>query len=151
MKELYDAVMVLHALAALAGFGSLAATGAYAGPARSTSPPPAVLRYFAPGPNRAAWALFAVPVLGVVLLVLDHFHPLRHPYPFVGIGIWLASAGIASIWLWPAERAIKAALAAPAGSDPRLIAAAARCCRRAALATSIGFVVALFFMAVQPG
>ncbi len=151
MNELYDAVMVLHVLAALAGFGSLAATGGYAGPAGSSPPTPAARRYFAPGANRMAWTLFAVPVLGVVLLALDRFHPLRHPYPWVGIGIWLASAAIASIWLWPAERAIKAALAVPAPRDSRLIAVATRRCQRAALATSIGFVVALFFMAVQPG
>lgn len=165
MTPLYGAVVVLHVLAAVFGFGSLLATGSYARAAAltgATRASPAVRRYFRPGRNLAGLALYAVPLLGVALLALGHFKDAAVPYPWVGLFLWLVATGLATGTLWPAEKAIQEALAseeAPEGAseeapegegaDAALLAACRRCERAAAL-TSVCFVVALFFMVVQP-
>ena len=65
------ALVVLHVLSAVVGFGAIFLTGVYAGMARRRASE-AVRRYFRPGPNWAARALYAVPVLGVVLVTTSH-------------------------------------------------------------------------------
>ncbi|MCU1490019.1 MAG: hypothetical protein JWM85_1424 [Acidimicrobiaceae bacterium] len=167
---LYDVLVALHALVAVVGFGALAATGAYASALRRSGPEgasAAARRYFAPGRNLAPYALFAVPALGVALLGLHHWHDLSVPYPWVGLVLWVVAAGLATGVSFPAEREIKALLAesatAPAGL-PALAAGApgpgslatstigATCkrCERATAAATVCFVIALFFMVVQP-
>ncbi len=150
---LESALIVAHVLAAVVGFGALGATGGYARAARRSDAgplPAAVRRYFAPGRNLAGLALFLVPVFGVALLATGHWHALRQPFPWVGIGAWVAAAGLATAVSWPAEREIRALLAADAPFEQRRLWALARRCERAAGAAAVLFVVALAFMVVQP-
>lgn len=158
MNILYGVVLALHALAALVGFGALGATGAYARAARNAparAVPVSVRRYFAPGRNGAALVLFAVPLLGFVLLAMHHFRDAGRPFPWVGLGLWSAAALLAALVLWPAERAIQQLLQDPhcEVADAHWQRSLDRACRtsaRAAAMTSLCFVAALFFMVVQP-
>ncbi len=159
---LYDVVLALHVASGLAGFGALALTGWYASAlGRGASPADAerLRRYFRPGVNWAARALLLVPLLGGTLLALGHGQDAGRPYPWIGLTIWVAAAGVASAVVWPGERSIQAALAAGVaqvaepGSAPVSTALARVCARveRGAAITSLLFVAALAVMIVQPG
>jgi len=154
-SPLYDLVLALHIASALAGFGALALTGVNAAAARRLAgrpPDERLRRYFRPGRNWAARALFLVPVFGALLLLLHHGADARHPFPWIGLGLWLVATGLASAVVWPGERAVQAALApgAEVASDAGL---AARCrqVERAATLTSALFVLAVAVMIAQPG
>jgi hypothetical protein len=180
-SPVYDVVMAFHVLAAVVGFGALASTGAYAAALRRQADPfasPAVLRYFAPGRNRAARAILVVPLLGGLMLGLGGGQDAGAPWPWIGLAIWTVATGIASAAIWPAEREIQELLAAGSarvagvgvagagGTDPgaslppgapdapvdlvRRVGAAARRADRAAAATSLLFVAALVVMVWQP-
>lgn len=155
MSVAYAVVTVAHVLAAAVSFGALGATGAYARAARlaAGSPSPAVRRYFAPGRNLAGSAVYLVPVFGFALLWLHHFDDASRPYPWVGLAAWVAAVGVATAALWPAEAAIQRALdgGAGGGAGGEAMELACRRCERAAAATSMLFLIALFFMVVQPG
>lgn len=155
MSVAYAVVTVAHVLAAVVSFGALGATGAYARAARlaAGTPSPAVRRYFAPGRNLAASALYVVPVFGFALLWMHHFDDASRPYPWVGLAAWVAAIGVAHAALWPAEATIQRALAGGDGGVARGAAMEVACrrCERAAAATSMLFLLALFFMVVQPG
>ena len=133
-------------------FGSLGATGWYSAQLRRSPTriaDQALLRYFRPGRNWAEWAIFAVPVLGGALVGIAGRAVADHGWPWIGLGIWVVATGVATGVVWPAERAIQAALAtaeAPAGA----LSAAARRCERGAAVTSVCFVAALVVMVVQP-
>ncbi len=172
-SPVYDVVMAFHVLAAVVGFGALASTGAYAAALRRQADPfasPAVLRYFAPGRNRAARAILVVPLLGGLMLGLGGGQDAGAPWPWIGLAIWTLATGIASAVIWPAEREIQELLAAGSarvvgagGTDPgaslppgapvdlvRRVGTAARRADRAAAATSLLFVAALVVMVWQP-
>ncbi len=150
----YDTVMAFHVLAAVIGFGALGTTGAYAAAARRAADPfsdTSLVRYFTPGRNWAARAIFLVPVLGGAMLAIGHGQDVGVPWPWIGLGLWIAATGVASARLWPGERAIQNGFAGPQGVVARteLLAAATRT-ERAAAATSLLFVAALVVMIWQP-
>lgn len=106
---LYQVVLVVHILCAVVGFGSILVTGGYASAARRGSKvgqvSRAVRRYFRPGANLASRLIYAVPVLGLILVgmsggglrFLDQF------WLVLGSGLWLLAAGLATGVVWPAE------------------------------------------------
>ncbi|MGH9075497.1 MAG: hypothetical protein ACRDZQ_15475, partial [Acidimicrobiales bacterium] len=115
---IYQVVLAAHVLCAVVGFGSILVTGGYAHLARPRagapggpgSPGPA-RRYFRPGTNWASRLIFAVPVLGLVLAGLGGGGDLHQVWLWVGSGLWVATAGLATAVLWPAEAGIQAMLA----------------------------------------
>jgi uncharacterized membrane protein len=152
---LYDIVMAVHALAAVVGFGALGSSGAYAAAARRAEDPysrATLTRYFRPGPNWAARAILLVPLLGGVLLALNHGRDVGAAWPWIGLAIWVTATGIASAGIWPAEREIQLRLASPdrGARERAALAAAAGRAERAAAATSLLFVAALVVMIWQP-
>lgn len=146
----YALIVIAHVLVAVIGFSALAMTGAYARLAQHSADPfnsANLRRYFQPGHNLAARAIYLVPIFGGVALGFSHdTHKL---YPYIGIGLWLVATGIASAMLWPAESEIQLILADGIPDNASLAKAAGRC-ERAAMMTSILFVGALFVMIAQP-
>jgi hypothetical protein len=166
-SPVYDVLLVAHVLAAVIGFGALAATGSFAANARRADDPraSATLRsYFRPGRNWAGRVLYLLPLLGVALLAVGDHEGVGEAWPWIGLALWLVAAGIATGRLWPAEREIQHLLgeAAPAASGGRpspmagargaepALAGACRRAERAAALTSLCFVAALAVMIVQP-
>ena len=152
----YATVVVVHVLFAVVGFGALGMTGAYARLVRVSPDPslsPGLRRYFRPGRNIGARAIYLVPVFGAIAL---GFSPdVHHLFPYLGLGIWLAATGVASGVLWPAEAKIQRFMSADAAvakepSDREALLNVARICERAAMVTDLCFVVALVVMIAQP-
>jgi len=105
----YDLVLLAHVLVAVAGFGTVAAAGAYARllgrPGQRT---PSVTRYYRPGVNWAGRTLFGVPVLGFVLLWMSHgAWSLSDEWVLVGLSLWTVAATVGETVLWPAERSLQ--------------------------------------------
>ncbi len=152
----YATVVVFHVLFAVVGFGALGLTGAYARLVRVSLDPsqsPVLKRYFRPAKNLGARAIYLVPIFGAIAL---GFSPdVHHLFPYIGIGIWLIATGVASGVLWPAEAKIQRFMNADPSSgesplDREELSVLARRCERAAMVTSLCFVVALVVMIAQP-
>jgi hypothetical protein len=100
-------LLVLHVLSAVVGFGAIFLTGVYAGLARRRADE-SVRRYFRPGPNWAARALYAVPVLGVALVTTSHgADRFGQPWVWVSLVLWFAATALAQAVVWPGEGRIQ--------------------------------------------
>jgi uncharacterized membrane protein len=160
-------LLVLHVLSAVVGFGAIFLTGAYAGLARRRGDE-AVRRYFRPGRNWAARALYAVPVLGVGLVTTSHgADRFGQVWVWVSLVLWFAATALAHAVVWPGEARIQRLLgeAGPGGrlgdqaSGARLEAgrqgaeldgACRRVVRAAALIDAV-FVATVVLMVARPG
>src|SRR6516165_11006061 len=114
-------LIVLHVLSAVVGFGAIALTGVYAGLARRRADG-AVRRYFRPGTNWAARAVYVVPVLGVVLVATSHgTDRYSQTWVWVSLLLWVLAATLAHAVVWPGERRIQQLVAEPppAGAGDR--------------------------------
>jgi hypothetical protein len=111
----YDVVLLAHVLAALVGLGAVVVAGAYALALRSSGPgSDAVRRYYRPGVNWAGRVLFLIPVLGVVLMAMSGGDwTFSDAWITIGLMLWAAVALVAEMALWPAERRLQVAVAAP--------------------------------------
>src|SRR5205807_4813257 len=88
-------LVVLHVLSAVVGFGAIFLTGMYAGVARRRANESA-RRYFRPGPNWAARALYVVPVLGVVLVETSHgADRFAQLWVWVSVVLWVIATALA--------------------------------------------------------
>ncbi|MGH9101441.1 MAG: hypothetical protein ACRDYD_00425 [Acidimicrobiales bacterium] len=166
----YDLVLLVHVLVGLVGFGSVAATGVLAYQARlGAAPSERVLRYFRPGPNLAARALYLVPVLGLALVGMSGDRATLHQaWLLAASGLWLAAAIVARAVVWPAEATLQRLLAGqPEGArapsqvpaTPQVRAtpqgsagvwAAARRAERGAALVEVAYVAAFVLMVAQP-
>ncbi len=113
MSPGFDLLLVAHVVAGIVGFGAIAAAGyeARAGvlaedPARDLG----LRRFFRPGTDWAGHAIFLVPVLGLSLLLGAERRSVGAVWPWLGLGLWLVAAGVATGVCWPAERRAQQAL-----------------------------------------
>ncbi len=139
-------------LVGVSGFGALAATGSFAGRARRSADPfsaPSLRRFFRPGHNLAARAIYLVPLTGGGLLALGHGEDLTAAWPWIGLALWCVAVALASAVVWPAERAIQGLLAGGEGGRAALGDAALRL-ERAVGACTVIFLLAVAVMVVQP-
>jgi hypothetical protein len=143
-------LVVLHVLSAVVGFGAILLTGVYAGLARRRTNE-AVRRYFRPGPNWAARALYGVPVLGVVLVETSHgADRFVQLWVWVSVLLWVLSAALAHALVWPGEVRIQRLLAEGSARGPELDRACRRV-ERTAAAIDVVFVATLVLMVAKPG
>jgi hypothetical protein len=145
-------LLVAHVLTAVVGYGALGATGAYARTLRNMADPyrpSAVGRFFSPGPNLAARAIFLVPVFGIALVVAEGGSTSSAAFVWIGGALWLASLALCAYLIWPAEAAIQRLLPLGRAEHAALLAAARRLEQGAAL-TSLLFLAALVVMVAQP-
>jgi hypothetical protein len=143
-------LVVLHVLTAVVGFGAVFLTGVYAAVARRRADGP-VRRYFRPGPNLAARAIYAVPVLGVVLVTTSHgADRFAQLWVWVSVLLWVAAAALAHAVVWPGEARIQRLMAGPAARGPELDGACRRVARAAA-AVDLVFVATIVLMVARPG
>ncbi len=156
---LYDALLILHVLTAVVGFGSLAVGGLAAAAGRRSRDPAGderVLRFFREGIDWPARAVLLVPVLGLALLFGGDRSNETMPWPWLGLAIWGTAVAIMCFVSWPAERAAQRELAAlQAGEDgdgSRAGGFSAACTRMESAAglTSVCFAFAVAIMIWQP-
>ena len=110
MKDpIYDLIMILHVLSATIGFGTLIASGIYSLNFRKCKDvynSKHLKTYFTGKTNYMGYVIFFVPVFGVILLYMGHWHQLTHPYPWVGISCWGIGALVANLIIFPQEKLI---------------------------------------------
>jgi uncharacterized membrane protein len=152
----YSVLLVVHVAAAVVGFGALATTGLQAARARRGPGAPGaegVRRYFQPGVNWPARAVYAVPVLGFALAADSHGAVMiGDGWVVAGLVLWLAAAVVAEAVVWPGERRIQAIVSIQWG-DPALRAELDRTCRQVAAASAVlagVFVAAVVIMVAKP-
>jgi hypothetical protein len=154
----YDFVLLAHVLVALVGMVAVVAAGGFAIPLRNAlgrnGPlPEALVRYYRPGVNRVGRVLFAVPVLGIALMVMSRGQwGWSDAWISSGMAVWAAVALAAEAALWPGERQLQVAVAgwgADAGPDggSGQTGDATGICLRVSL-TALGCTVALAATAV---
>jgi hypothetical protein len=107
-------VLMAHVAFVLIGLASLLVTGIQAWRARRGPGSPAaesVVRYFRPGVNWPGRSLYAVLVLGVVLVLMsDSAYGFGDTFVQVGLVIWIACVGLAEMVVWPGERRLQRAV-----------------------------------------
>jgi hypothetical protein len=149
----YSILLLLHVGTAVVGFGALVMTGVEARRAGKGPAGPGaegVRRFFKPGINWAARALYAVPVFGFALISSSKgAFSTDDGFVLAGLGLWALATMTAEFVVWPGERRIQEVVSAQWATDPRFEAD----CRRVALAAallSVVFVVAVVLMVAQP-
>ena len=153
----YDLVLLAHVLAAVVALVAVVAAGGFAlalhGALRTgRSPTEAVVRYYRPGVNWVGRVLFAVPILGIVLISMSGGQwTWSDPWVSMGTGVWAVVAVVAEAVLWPGERHLQTVVAARSGGspdeDPDRSGAQAGSCLRTGL-VGLGLGVALVAVAV---
>lgn len=157
----YDVLLLLHIAAGLVGFGAIAVAGLRARAGRRSPDPggdSSLRRFFAPGSDWPARAIFLVPLLGLALLLGGDWPDVSAAWPWIGLIIWIGAAGIATGGCWPAERSAQEALAhlEGAGDDEARSAwtttfrASCRRMERSVGCISLCFLAAVAVMVVQP-
>jgi hypothetical protein len=107
----FDVVLLLHIGCVVVALGSLLVTGTQAwrargGPAARGSE--SVARYFRPGVNWPGRALYAVLVLGFVLVAMSRgAYDLRDAFVQVGLVLWIVGVALAELVVWPSERTLQ--------------------------------------------
>ena len=149
---LASALVVLHVVAAVTGFGFVAVSGVYAGTARHLDRPGAAdeaRRFFAVRAG-AEWSLLAVPLLGLAVTVVRG--DVGQAWVAIALMLWAVAASLVFAVVRPARSDVRAALGAATGGDERRpLAAAATRLARAAAAVDVVFVLAVVDMVYRPG
>jgi len=150
---LYSLLLLAHVGSAVVGFGTICATGLQAGRARRGPSGPkagAVRRYFRPGPNFAARALYGVPVFGFALIAASGgAFDASDTFVVAGLLMWLVATAVAEVVVWPGERRIQAVVSGEWNLDEgfrrdcRFVATSAVC-------LAAVFLVAVVVMVSQP-
>ncbi|MGO9557845.1 MAG: DUF2269 family protein [Acidimicrobiales bacterium] len=152
----YDVLLILHIASAFIGFGSIAIGGWAASAGRRSGDPGGeerVVRFFREGTDWPGRVIFVVPVLGLVLLLGGDHPDIGRAWPWIGLGLWVVAAGLASGLGWPAERRAQVELAAlRAGDNGRLESFQEACAQmeRACAVITVSFVIVVTLMIWQP-
>ncbi|HEY3810376.1 MAG TPA: DUF2269 family protein [Acidimicrobiales bacterium] len=145
----YDVLVALHVVSAVAGFGAVAISGVYGSIARRPERPgaPEETRRYFQSPGRAEWLVLAVPVLGAAALgARPAGADFGQAWVIAAAVVWLAAAALLLGAVRPAEAEIRTANAAGESAP-----AAGRRLMWTAAASDLLFVVALVLMVGQPG
>lgn len=152
----YSVLLLVHVGAAIVGFGAMVVTGAQARRARRGPDDAAadgVRRYFRPGVNWAARALYLVPVFGFALLADSHgAFAAGDGFVVSGLFLWLVAVLVAEMVVWPGERRIQQVVSDHWG-DRNTAGDFDRECRRVAIASVVlsgVFVLAFVIMIAKP-
>lgn len=152
---LVTALVVLHVVTALVGFGFVALSGVYAGTARRVDRGDAraeAARFFATR-GGADWAVVALPAPGLAAAVLEG--QATAAWVAVALGLWAVAAALVVTVVHPGRRALRTQLAAPdRPADPpgrRDLRATATRTARAAAVIDVVFVLAVLDMVYRPG
>ncbi len=157
----YSVLLLAHVACAVVGFGALVVTGLQArralrGPGAAGAD--GVRRYFRPGVNWAARALYGVPVFGFALLSSSKgAFAAGDGFVVAGLGLWALSTVVAEVVVWPGERRIQEMVSTRWGAGPGATTGPdhrfENDCRRVAVAAvvlSAVFLTAVVLMVAQP-
>jgi uncharacterized membrane protein len=149
----YQAVLILHILAVIAGFGAMFVSSAYASQARRASGAgraaisEASERVFS---SVALWAIYAVPILGIALLGMSNkVYKFSQSWVSVAFALYIVILVVLLGAVRPAHRRLNSLLAG-AAPDAEAIGAIEK---RLAAATGINHllvVVVVYLMVVKP-
>ncbi|MFZ0667933.1 MAG: hypothetical protein WAM97_19455 [Acidimicrobiales bacterium] len=111
----FDVVLMLHVGCFLISFVSVLVTGTQAWRARTGPKAPgaaSVARYFKPGINWPGRLIYAVIVLGVVLIAMSgKVYSFSDAFVEIGLVLWIVVASLAEFVVWPGERSLQVTIA----------------------------------------
>ncbi len=152
---MYDALVALHVLCALVGFGAVGLSGLYGAAARAPDRPgrweraEETRRYFQ-SRGLAEWLILPVPFLGAAALAVGHKSPeFADAWVIGGAAVWAGAATLLLLVVRPAERRLRAAARGGSNAAPQQVGAARRLAWSAGVSDAL-FVVALALMVSQP-
>ena len=160
--DLYKAVLVLHIVAAIVGFGAVFLNGVYAAQSKKRPGPEgrAVLEANLAVTDIAEKLIYAVPVLGIVLvLISDDAWSFSDTWIWLSIVLYVVGIGVSHAVLLPGGKKIHALLLEmeagppPAGGPPPQVAAVEAIGKRQAAAggfLNILLVVLVGLMVFKP-
>ena len=163
----FDVVLLLHVACVVVGIVTIATAGATARRlgrlARTSAPlPESLQRYFRPGVNWAGRTIYGIPLFGFALIGMSRgVYALGDSWVVAGLALFAGVAVLAESVLWPAERRLQQAVAAPApaagpetgSSSPEsteVVTADSARMERAASGALVLLVVATVLMIAQP-
>ncbi len=152
----FDIVLMAHVASAIIGFGALVTTGVQAARARRGPGAPGaegVRRYFRPGINWMARALYGVPVFGLALVAMSQgSFAMSDHFVDIGLGLWLAATLLAEIVVWPGERRLQQVVSSGWGDAQSMntLEHTGRAVALAAAGLGCIFVVAVVVMFAKP-
>jgi hypothetical protein len=149
----YSILLLFHVGCAVVGFGAVAMTGVQARRARrgpEAKGAEGVRRYFRPGINVAARALYGVPVFGFGLIAASKgAFDSGDGFVVAGLGLWAVATVVAEVVMWPGERRIQEAVTGgwerARGFDRQCLSVSV-----SAVALSVVFVAAVVLMVARP-
>ncbi len=154
----FDIVLLLHVGCVVIGLATTATSAAIATRLRrildsSVPPTPPVVRYFRPGVNWVARAMYGIPVFGLALLSMSSgTYALREGWVMAGSVLLVAVILLAEGVLWPAERRLQMALSSvvsdPVPSGPTM--RDARLMARSSIGALLLLVAGSVLMVAQP-
>jgi hypothetical protein len=119
----FDLLLLGHVASAIVAFLSIVVSGVEAARLLGRSGavvPASLVRYYAPGVNWVARAIYGVPIFGFALLADSRgAFDLSDGWVLAGLFVWVGVAAIGECALWPAERRVQQALRGP--SDERCL------------------------------
>lgn len=152
-RDAYDVIVVVHAVVAVAAFGSVALSGVYGLSARRRTRPGAleeVRRYFA-RPPRAEAAVVTVGVLGIGAVLADpRGRGVGQLWTILALGLWLVASVLWGAVVRPAEAGLQRAAEQRSELAARALDRHGRRLARASAASSLIFAAALGLMIFQP-
>ncbi len=147
----YDTVLAVHIVAGFIGFGAMGVSGWFAAQARRRPGSEAVRRYFRPGTNWVARAVYLVPLSGLALLYMggNPGSEAGEAWVVAGVVIWCVATGMAVLVLWPAEKELAHLLGTPPPDTGRLGTLSRRVGYSAAV-VDVAYVAAVWLMVAKP-
>lgn len=155
----FDIVLLFHVGCVVVGLATMVTSAATATRLRQVLPvatdlPEALRRYFRPGVNWAARAVYGIPVFGVALLAMSGgAYSFRQGWVTMGIAIFVVVVFLGEGVVWPAERRLQVALApADAASPvaPKTMEHQAKVMALSASASVVLLVIGTVIMVAQP-
>ncbi|MHB8189274.1 MAG: hypothetical protein ACYDHP_02380 [Ferrimicrobium sp.] len=103
-NPIYVVILIAHIGFGLVGYGSNAVAGWYADRFGKGAPRAEMERFFDGSISVSQWAVVAVPVVGVVLLILRNAGDVTKVWFLIAVVCWIATLGVLTARAWPAQR-----------------------------------------------
>ncbi len=147
-SPIYDTLLILHVLVGMLGYGAVIFSGVFSRKLLKDGPLPSTLKYFDGSPNIPGMFVGLVPVFGVIVLLLGrgNLPDLTKGWFDIAVGIWVLSAAIAFMRVFPPERKLHQAITEESDN----IGTLAKSISRASGVCSVLYVVAFYLMLFKP-
>ncbi len=147
-SPIYDTLLIVHVLVGMLGYGAVIFSGVFSRKLLREGPSASTRKYFDGSPNIPGMFIGLVPVFGVLVLLIGkgNLRDLTKGWFDLAVTIWVVSAAVAFMRVFPPER--KLHLALEENSDN--VGTVAKSISRASGLCSVLYVAAFYLMLFKP-